>query len=60
VTGRSIRSIRVFAGLVTLCSLPVAAPSAQDSYITLFNGKDLSGWVPVGTPQAFIVKEDAI
>ncbi|MCP4450531.1 MAG: DUF1080 domain-containing protein, partial [Planctomycetes bacterium] len=28
--------------------------------VPLFNGKDLSGWAPVGTPDAFTVKENAI
>ncbi len=40
--------------------LAVCATSAEDGFVPLFNGKDLSGWVPVGTPAAFKVEKDAI
>ena len=33
---------------------------AKDDYVTLFNGKDLSGWSAVGTSEAFVVKDGAI
>ncbi len=45
---------------VVLCCLPAAGLSAQNSFIPLFNGKDLTGWTPVGTPDAFVVKDGAI
>jgi hypothetical protein len=60
VTKRFERSIRVLAALVVLGSLPVVSVSAQEGFTSLFNGKDLTGWVPVGTPEAFTVKNEAI
>ena len=60
MTKRSVRSIQVAAALVVFCSLPVVSTSAQEGFTSLFNGKDLTGWVPVGTPNAFTVKEEAI
>ena len=57
---RSRRSICVFTALVVLCSLSAVNVSAQEDFTSLFNGKDLAGWVPVGTPEAFTVKEQAI
>ncbi len=36
------------------------ARAAEDGFIPLFNGKDLAGWAPVGTPEAFTVREGAI
>jgi hypothetical protein len=60
VTQRSRHSIRVFTILVVLCSLPALSVLAQEGFTSLFNGKDLTGWVPVGTPEAFTVKEQAI
>ncbi len=57
---RSRPSIRVLAAWVVLCSLPAVNASAQEDFTSLFNGKDLTGWVPVGTPEAFTVKEQAI
>jgi len=50
----------IIAGFVILCGVVGGQASVQDNYITLFNGKDLSGWIPVGTPNAFTVKEDSI
>ncbi len=50
----------IIAGFVTLCGVVGGSASAEDNYVALFNGKDLSGWVPVGTPDAFTVKEDSI
>jgi len=47
---KSILLIAVLAGSV----------SAQDNFVTLFNGKDLTGWSHVGTPGAFVIKEGAI
>jgi hypothetical protein len=65
--------IHVFAACVVFCSLPVVCVSAQEGStgtpnatdrmggsVALFNGKDLTGWVPVGTPDAFAVRENAI
>jgi hypothetical protein len=50
----------VLATLFVLGSLPAVTVSAQEDFTPLFNGKDLTGWVPVGTPEAFTVKEQAI
>ncbi len=50
----------VLAVFVILCVSVGRSDSVEDNYITLFNGKDLSGWVPMGTLQAFIVKENSI
>lgn len=50
----------ILAGFVTLSGMVGASASAEDNFVALFNGKDLSGWVSVGTPNAFIVKEDSI
>jgi len=45
---------------IALCSLPAAGAPAQEGFVSLFNGKDLTGWTAVGTPQAFTVKDGAI
>lgn len=60
MTKRSRCSILVFVALLVFSSLPVASVSAQEGFTPLFNGKDLTGWVPVGTPNAFTVRENAI
>jgi hypothetical protein len=60
VTKRLQHSIPVLAALVVLGSLLAAGVSAQEGFVSLFNGKDLTGWVPVGTPEAFTVKNEAI
>ncbi len=60
MTKRFGYSILVFAAWVVLCVLPAMGLSAPEGFASLFNGKDLTGWVPVGTPDAFIVKEQAI
>jgi hypothetical protein len=60
VTKRARYSIQVLAALVVLCGLPVVSVSAQEDFTSLFNGKDLTGWVPVGTPGAFTVRDSAI
>jgi hypothetical protein len=52
--------ICIIAVFVILYGFINVATSAEDNYITLFNGMDLSGWVPMGTPQAFTVKENSI
>lgn len=46
--------------VLLLCALGLAPASAQDGFTPLFNGKDLSGWVPVRTPDAFTVEKGAI
>jgi hypothetical protein len=51
-------SIHLFA--IVLCSLPTARLSAQEGFTRLFNGKDLTEWVPMGTPEAFTVRNEAI
>ena len=60
MTQRPIYSTTMFALLALLCALPVTVLSDQDSYDTLFNGKDLTSWVSMGTPDAFTVKDGAI
>jgi hypothetical protein len=60
VTKRIVRSILVLAAWVFVCGQCVVTVSAQEGFTSLFNGKDLTGWVPVGTPDAFTVKEGAI
>jgi len=47
----------VFVGLTLL--IPLGA-SASDGFVSLFNGKDLSGWTTVGTPRSFEVKDGMI
>jgi 3-keto-disaccharide hydrolase len=46
--------------LLGFCGLAVCPASADDGFVSLFNGKDLSGWAPVGTPDAFHVEKGAI
>ncbi len=41
-------------------ALGISAATAEESYVPLFNGTDLQGWIPVGTPEAFTVKDNAI
>jgi hypothetical protein len=53
-------SVQLLGGLAMLCGLLGGSAPAEDAYVTLFNGKDLSGWSAVGTPEAFAVKDDAI
>ena len=48
------------AGLLILSCSVGGSARAQDKYVTLFNGEDLSGWVAVGTPGAFTVRENSI
>ena len=60
MTGRSMRSIQVFAAFAVLSCLSVVSVPAQEDFTSLFNGKDLAGWVPVGTPDAFTVRDSAI
>ena len=44
-----------------LCCLPVVALHASsDGFISLFNGKDLSGWTVEGAPGSFEVKNGSI
>jgi hypothetical protein len=50
----------ICVGLIVSNSLLAQNTTSEDSFISLFNGKDLNGWVPVGTPGSFTVKEDAI
>lgn len=43
-----------------LCAVLGSDACAAEGFTSLFNGKDLSGWTPVGTPDAFVVKDKAI
>ncbi len=47
----------MFFGLLLI--LPVIA-SAEEGFSPIFNGEDLSGWQTVGTPDAFVVKQNCI
>jgi len=60
VLRRSLSSIPPIAAAVIVCSLPAMSLSAQEGFVALFNGTDLAGWVPMGTPDAFTVKDGAI
>ncbi|MHC4116183.1 MAG: 3-keto-disaccharide hydrolase [Planctomycetota bacterium] len=56
----SVRPAGIFVEFVMVCCLLAASAAAQDDYVALFNGKDLSGWSAVGTPDAFVVKDGTI
>ena len=58
--GKFIPLTCLLAVFVILCGFIGGSASAEGNYVPLFNGKDLSGWVPVGTPNAFTVKENSI
>jgi hypothetical protein len=48
-------------GLFVPCVLQAAETDpATEDYASLFNGKDLNGWVTVGTPDSFAVEDNAI
>ncbi|MDP8245922.1 MAG: DUF1080 domain-containing protein [Candidatus Hinthialibacter antarcticus] len=51
--------IRFFALLLLVC-LCLFTVRAEENFTPLFNGKDLSGWTPIGEPGAFAVKKNAI
>jgi hypothetical protein len=46
--------------ILLLGACAVRPTSAQDGFTSLFNGKDLSGWVPMGTTNAFKVEKESI
>lgn len=50
----------VFIVVLCVCGFAVCVASAEDAFVSLFNGKDLDGWVPVGTSDAFRVEKGAI
>lgn len=55
--------MRTLATLVMLVgfSVSLAAEPDKDGYVPLFNGKDLTGWVPVNLhPKSFFVKDGEI
>jgi hypothetical protein len=39
---------------------PGSKAVAEEGFMSLFNGRDLQGWTPMGTPEAFTVKDKAI
>ena len=45
---------------VTFPGVPCVNAATEAGYTSLFNGKDLTGWTPMGVPEAFAVKDDAI
>ena len=46
--------------IMVLAALGHSAATANTPSVSLFNGKDLTGWTSVGTSDAFTVKENAI
>jgi hypothetical protein len=60
MTGHFARLHNTLVLVITLISLLGEASVAKDQYVPLFNGEDLSGWITVGAPDAFTVKEKAI
>jgi hypothetical protein len=47
--------------VLVVVSAAVAAEPDKDGYVSLFNGKDLTGWVPVNVhPKSFFVKDGEI
>ena len=55
--------MRPFSMLIVLFGLStaVAAEPDKDGFVSLFNGKDLTGWVPVNVhPKSFFVKDGEI
>jgi len=50
----------MFMSILFLYALPITLVRAQDGFTSLFNGKDLSEWVPVGTADAFKIEKNAI
>src|SRR5438105_15500410 len=58
-----MRRLSAFALLATLAALPAAGRDEKkaDGYVSMFNGRDLSGWVNVNThPGTFFVKDGEI
>ena len=49
--------IRIWIALQATCHLSAAA---DEDFKPLFNGKDLKGWVAVGTTDAFVVRDSSI
>ena len=45
---------------ITFLSPPGIIAAAEVGFHSLFNGRDLQGWIPVGPPEAFTVKDSAI
>lgn len=54
ILGCTFEVIVIFVGLFG------GTAHAKDEYVTLFNGKDLTGWSAVGTSNAFVVKDGSI
>jgi len=57
---KSTMAILIGVGLALPGGVWAETAGAAGGFVSLFNGKDLSGWVTVGTPKSFIVKENAI
>jgi hypothetical protein len=52
---------RRVVAFVTLALAVIPARAAEDGFVSMFNGKDLTGWVNVnGAPGTFFVKDDMI
>ena len=41
-------------------SSPGIIGAAEEGFGSLFNGRDLQGWIPMGPPDAFTVQDSAI
>ncbi len=55
-TTLQIASVSVIASL--LCSYPTFAETEGEAqFVSLFNGQDLSGWIEMGDPGAFVVED---
>jgi len=57
---RLVRLTPLLAICVVFQCVQSTGTAADEGHISLFNGRDLKGWVPVGPPEAFIVKDAAI
>ncbi len=54
-----IKGFLILFALAVIAQCP-AASAADGDFIPLFNGKDLNGWLPIGNPDAFTVKDESI
>ena len=55
-----ILSVFLCVGLIISNNIRAQDNAIESGFISMFNGSDLSGWITVGTPGSFTVKENAI
>lgn len=56
-----ITAVFVFPVLATADADNTKAETEKESFVSLFNGKDLNGWIPLNVrPQTFVVREGLI